>query len=93
MTIYDLSFHVLKVSATGTAMRAIANNRETAALLGVPVRKIEALAWFGSGLLCSFVFLLLPSFVKSLDQTTFCLRILWSRKDTSRRPREIQKHC
>ena len=60
----------LKRSATGTAMRAIANNRETAALLGVPVRKIEALAWFGSGLLCGFVFLLLPSFVKSLDQTT-----------------------
>lgn len=60
----------LQKSATGTAMRAIANNREVAALLGVPVRRIEGLAWFGSGLLCGCVFLVLPSFVKSLDQAT-----------------------
>ena len=55
---------------TGTAMRAIANNRETSALLGVPVRRIEALAWLGSGVMCGLVFLLLPSLFKSLDQGT-----------------------
>jgi branched-chain amino acid transport system permease protein len=55
---------------TGTAMRAVANNRETSALLGVPVRRIEALAWLGSGVLCGCVFLLLPSLFKSLDQGT-----------------------
>lgn len=55
---------------TGTAMRAVANNRETAALLGVPVRRIEAIAWLGSGVLCGLVFLLLPSLFKSLDQGT-----------------------
>ena len=60
----------LQKTATGTAMRAIANNREVAALLGVPVRKVEGIAWFGSGVLCGCVFLLLPSFVKSLDQGT-----------------------
>ena len=51
-------------------MRAIANNRDVSALLGVPVRRVEAIAWFGSGALCGCVFLLLPSFVKSLDQGT-----------------------
>ena len=55
-------------SATGTAMRAIANDRDVAALLGVPVRRVEALAWLGSGILCGFVFLMLPSLFKSLDQ-------------------------
>lgn len=60
----------LQKTATGTAMRAIANNRDVSALLGVPVRRVEAIAWFGSGALCGCVFLLLPSFVKSLDQGT-----------------------
>ncbi len=55
---------------TGTAMRAIANNRETSALLGVPVRRIESLAWLGSGVLCGCVYLLLAPLFKSLDQGT-----------------------
>ena len=29
----------------------IADNRDNAALLGIPVRKVEAFAWFGSGIL------------------------------------------
>lgn len=57
-------------TATGTAMRAIANNRETSALLGVPVRRIEALAWLGSGVLGGCVYLLLAPLFKSLDQGT-----------------------
>lgn len=60
----------LKRTETGTAMRAIANNRETSGLLGVPVRRVEAIAWFGAGLLCGCVFLLLPSLFKSMDQAT-----------------------
>lgn len=60
----------LQTTATGTAMRAIANNRDVSALLGVPVRRVEAVAWFGSGVLCGCVFLMLPSFTKSLDQGT-----------------------
>jgi branched-chain amino acid transport system permease protein len=60
----------LKVTATGTAMRAIANDRDVSSLLGVPVRRIEALAWLGSGVICGCVFLLLPPLFKSLDQGT-----------------------
>ena len=60
----------LKTTATGTAMRAIANDREVSSLLGVPVRRVEALAWLGSGVICGCVFLLLPPLFKSLDQGT-----------------------
>ena len=41
----------LNRTKVGTAMRALADNRENTALLGVPVRKVEAAAWFVSGLL------------------------------------------
>ena len=60
----------LKKTDTGTAMRAIANDRDASALLGVPVRRIESLAWLGSGLICGVVFLILPNLFKSLDQGT-----------------------
>lgn len=60
----------LERSDTGTAMRAIANNRETSALLGVPVQRIESLAWLGSGVLCGCVYLLLAPLFKGLDQGT-----------------------
>ncbi len=42
----------LRVTKVGTAMRALANDREVTAMLGVPVRRVEAAAWLGSGLLC-----------------------------------------
>jgi branched-chain amino acid transport system permease protein len=51
-------------------MRAIANDRDVSSLLGVPVRRVEALAWLGSGVICGCVFLLLPPLFKSLDQGT-----------------------
>ena len=60
----------LKATATGTAMRAIANDRDVSSVLGVPVRRVEALAWLGSGIICGCVFLLLPPLFKSLDQGT-----------------------
>lgn len=60
----------LKATATGTAMRAIANDRDVSSLLGVPVRRVEALAWLGSGVICGCVFLLLPPLFKSIDQGT-----------------------
>jgi branched-chain amino acid transport system permease protein len=43
----------------GTAMRALANDRDITAMLGVPVRRVEAAAWFGSGILCGVAALLL----------------------------------
>ena len=60
----------LTKTATGKAMRAIANDRDVAALLGVPVRRVESLAWLGSGIICGCVFLMLPGLFKSLDQGT-----------------------
>ena len=60
----------LNKTATGTAMRAIANDRDVSSLLGVPIRRVESLAWLGSGVICGFVYLLLPSLFKSLDQGT-----------------------
>jgi branched-chain amino acid transport system permease protein len=60
----------LKKTDTGTAMRAIANDRDVSSLLGVPIRRVEALAWLGSGIICGCVFLLLPPLFKSIDQGT-----------------------
>ena len=53
----------LRASKTGTAMRALANDREITAMLGVPVRRVEAAAWFGSGLVCGTAGLLLSNLV------------------------------
>ena len=41
----------LRHTKLGTAMRAMANDREITATLGVPVRRVEAAAWFGCGIL------------------------------------------
>ena len=60
----------LKKTDTETAMRAIANDRDVSSLLGVPIRRVEALAWLGSGIICGCVFLLLPPLFKSIDQGT-----------------------
>ena len=53
----------LRVSKMGTAMRALANDREITAMLGVPVRRVEAAAWFGSGIVCGTAGLLLSNLV------------------------------
>jgi branched-chain amino acid transport system permease protein len=60
----------LQRTATGTAMRAIANDRDTAALLGIPVRRIESIAWLTSGVICGCVFVILPDLFKRIDQGT-----------------------
>ena len=49
----------LRFTNLGTAMRALANDREITATLGVPVRRVEASAWLGSGLVCGAAGLLL----------------------------------
>jgi branched-chain amino acid transport system permease protein len=53
----------LRVTKMGTAMRALANDREITSMLGVPVRRVESAAWFGSGLVCGFAGLLLSNLV------------------------------
>src|SRR3954454_8864539 len=53
----------LRYTSLGTAMRALANDREITATLGVPVRKVEAAAWLGSGLISGVAGLLLSNLV------------------------------
>jgi branched-chain amino acid transport system permease protein len=53
----------LRVTKVGTAMRALADDREITAMLGVPVRRVEAAAWLGSGLVCGIAGLLLTNLV------------------------------
>jgi branched-chain amino acid transport system permease protein len=53
----------LEVTKLGTAMRSLANDREITAMLGVPVRRVEAAAWLGSGLLSGLTGLLLSNLV------------------------------
>jgi branched-chain amino acid transport system permease protein len=56
----------LRFTRLGTAMRALADDREITATLGVPVRQVEAAAWLGSGLIAGAAGLLLSDLV-SLD--------------------------
>ena len=67
---------VLKTNKTGAAMRALADDRDNTALLGVPVRRVEATAWFVSGLLFGFSGLMLASLVSmEIAALTFSIPI------------------
>ncbi len=67
----------LRFSNLGTAMRALANDREITATLGVPVRRVEAAAWLGSGLLSGAAGLLLSNLV-ALDAVTLTFLVISS---------------
>ena len=56
----------LRYTKLGTAMRALANDREITATLGVPVRRVESAAWLGSGLIAGAAGILLAD-VQGLD--------------------------
>lgn len=68
----------LRVTNLGTAMRALANDREATAMLGVPVRRVEAAAWFGSGLACGCAGLILPDLLTSLDYSALTFLVISS---------------
>jgi ABC-type branched-subunit amino acid transport system permease subunit len=68
----------LRVTNLGTAMRALANDREITATLGVPVRRVEAAAWFGSGLACGAAGLMLPDLLTSLDYSALTFLVIAS---------------
>jgi branched-chain amino acid transport system permease protein len=67
----------LRFTNLGTAMRALANDREITATLGVPVRRVEAAAWLGSGLVSGAAGLLLSNLV-GLDATTLTFLVISS---------------
>ena len=66
----------LRYTKLGTAMRALANDREITATLGVPVRRVEAAAWFGSGIVCGAAGLLLPDLLTSLDYSALTFLVI-----------------
>lgn len=62
----------LRATRLGTAMRALADDREITATLGVPVRRVESAAWFASGLLSGAAGLLLADLATlASDYMTF----------------------
>jgi branched-chain amino acid transport system permease protein len=73
ITILTAAF--LRYTKLGTAMRAMANDRDITAALGVPVRRVEAAAWFGCGMLSGLAGVLLADLV-ALDATTLTFLVL-----------------
>jgi branched-chain amino acid transport system permease protein len=67
----------LRLTKIGTAMRALADDREITATLGVPVRRVEAAAWFGSGILAGITGLLLAD-LDTLDPTTLTFLVIFT---------------
>jgi branched-chain amino acid transport system permease protein len=67
----------LRMSKLGTAMRAMANDREITATLGVPVRRVEAAAWVGCGVLAGIAGILLADLV-ALDATTLTFLVIYT---------------
>jgi branched-chain amino acid transport system permease protein len=66
----------LRFTGLGTAMRALASDREITATLGVPVRRVEAAAWLGSGLVCGAAGLLLADLFTSLDYSALTFLVI-----------------
>lgn len=48
----------------GLQMRAVANARDLSALLGIPIRRVEAIAWGISGLLAGFTGLMFANLIR-----------------------------
>src|ERR1700757_1189232 len=75
ITVVTASF--LRFTKLGTAMRAMANDREITAALGVPVRRVEAAAWFGCGVLSGIAGVLLADLV-ARDATSLTFLVISS---------------
>jgi branched-chain amino acid transport system permease protein len=67
----------LRRTNLGTAMRALANDRDITAALGVPVRRVEAATWLVSGVLSGIAGLLLSNLV-GLDAATLTFLVISS---------------
>jgi branched-chain amino acid transport system permease protein len=67
----------LRYTKLGTAMRAIANDRDISAALGIPVRRVTAAAWFGCGVLSGIAGVLLADLV-ALDSTSLTFLVIFT---------------
>jgi branched-chain amino acid transport system permease protein len=68
----------LRYTKLGTAYRAVANDREITATLGVPVRRVEASAWLVSGFVCGASGLLLAGLNHTLEAATLTFVVISS---------------
>jgi len=68
----------LRYTKLGTAYRAVANDREITATLGVPVRRVETSAWLVSGFVCGAAGLLLSGLINSLEAATLTFLVISS---------------
>ena len=68
----------LRYTSLGTAYRAVADDREITATLGVPVRRVEASAWFVSGIVCGTAGLVLADLYTSLDYVALTFLVISS---------------
>ena len=66
----------LRYTKLGTAYRAVANDREITATLGVPVRVVEASAWLVSGFVCGASGLLLAGLNHTLEAATLTFIVI-----------------
>jgi len=67
---------LLNRTRLGTAMRAVANDREVAALAGIPVRRIDLVAWLGAGAICGLVGIINAALVNfDVNTLTFALLV------------------
>jgi branched-chain amino acid transport system permease protein len=73
VTVVSAAF--LRFTKLGTAMRAMADDREITASLGVPVRRVTAAAWFGCGCLAGVAGVLLADLV-ALDATDLTFLVI-----------------
>lgn len=63
VTVTAATAALLRYTKLGAGMRALADDRQAAAILGVPVRRVEAAAWLASGLLAGVTGVLLSNLV------------------------------
>jgi branched-chain amino acid transport system permease protein len=75
ITIVTAAF--LRFTKLGTAMRAMADDREITATLGVRVRRVEASAWFGCGVLSGVAGVMLADLV-ALDANSLTFLVISS---------------
>ena len=65
----------LERTRTGLHMRALANNRDHSALIGIPIRRVEGTAWAISGGLAGFTGLMYGDLVR-LDPTVITFMVI-----------------
>jgi branched-chain amino acid transport system permease protein len=77
VAVTGLTAAFLRFTKLGKAMRALADDREITATLGVPVRRVEAAAWLACGMLSGAAGLLFSNLV-GLDAATLTFLVISS---------------